>query len=155
MVIKFHPILSVGATAGIWNEISHKKLQIGCRIQAASPRVNKKLKQGNLMVILFLLLLAVIYTIFLCIGTIAAALLESLIMYFPLIILCVLFNTAFIIQTVIAIISKIKKKKFGKGNIIRTIILGIITFVLFIISIILIFLKNFQAWKELFSSWVS
>ncbi|MBQ8679014.1 MAG: hypothetical protein IJ530_04550 [Treponema sp.] len=107
------------------------------------------------MVILFLLLVAVIYTIFLCIGAIAAALLESLIMYFPLIILCVLFNTAFIIQTVIAIISKIKKKKFGKGNIIRTIILGIITFVLFIVSIILIFLKNFQAWKELFSSWVS
>ena len=25
MVIKFHPILSVGATAGIWNEISHNK----------------------------------------------------------------------------------------------------------------------------------
>ena len=105
------------------------------------------------MVILFLLLVAVIYTIFLCIGAIAAALLESLIMYFPLIILCVLFNTAFIIQSVIAIISKFKKKKFGKGNVIRTIIFGTITFVLFVVTVILIFLKNYETLKELCSAW--
>ena len=107
------------------------------------------------MVVLFLLLIAVIYATVLCIGTIVAALLQSIIMYSPLLILCILFNTVFIIQTLIAIISKIKKKKFGRENIIRTIILGIITFVLFTVSIILIFLKNFQTWKELYSAWVS
>lgn len=112
-------------------------------------------KQGNLMVVLFLLFVAVIYATVLCIGSIVAAMLQSIIMYSPLIMLCILFNIALIIQTVIAIFSKIKKKKFGRGNIIRTIILGIISFILFAVSIILIFLKNFQTWKELYSAWVS
>lgn len=112
-------------------------------------------KQGNLMIVLFLLFVAVIYATVLCIGSIVAAMLQSIIMYSPLIMLCILFNIALIIQTVIAIFSKIKKKKFGRGNIIRTIILGIISFILFAVSIILIFLKNFQTWKELYSAWVS
>ncbi len=107
------------------------------------------------MVVLFLLFVAVIYATVLCIGSIVAAMLQSIIMYSPLIMLCILFNIALIIQTVIAIFSKIKKKKFGRGNIIRTIILGIISFILFAVSIILIFLKNFQTWKELYSAWVS
>lgn len=112
-------------------------------------------KKGNLMVVLFLLFVAVIYATVLCIGSIVAAMLQSIIMYSPLIMLCILFNIVLIIQTVIAIFSKIKKKKFGRGNIIRTIILGIISFILFAVSIILIFLKNFQTWKELYSAWVS
>ena len=119
------------------------------------PHCGALRKQGNLMVVLFLLFVAVIYATVLCIGSIVAAMLQSIIMYSPLIMLCILFNIALIIQTVIAIFSKIKKKKFGRGNIIRTIILGIISFILFAVSIILIFLKNFQTWKELYSAWVS
>lgn len=104
------------------------------------------------MVVFFLLFVAIIYITVLFITVIAANLLESLIVYFPLITLWLVFNTAFIIQTAIAVISKFKKKKFGKGNIIRAIIFGIIAFVLFVVSVILIFLKNFEVWKELFST---
>ena len=48
---------------------------------------------------------------------------------------------------------KTKKKKFGKGNVIRTIIFGTITFVLFVVTVILIFLKNYETLKELCSAW--
>lgn len=107
------------------------------------------------MVVIFIAFLALILTVFFCIVAIAATLLESLIIYSPLISLWIVFNTGFIIQAIIAIISKIRTKKFGKGNIIRTIIFGIIAFILFVVLAVLIFLKNFQTWKELYSAWIS
>ena len=106
------------------------------------------------MVVIFLVLVAYIITGFFCMAAFAATMVECLIEYSQLIGLWLLFNTAFIIQSVIAIISKFKKKKFGKGNVIRTIIFGTITFVLFVVTVILIFLKNYKTVKELCSAWV-
>lgn len=107
------------------------------------------------MVVIFLVLVAYIVTGFFCMAAFAATMVECLIEYSQLIGLWLLFNTAFMIQTVIAIISKIKKKKFGKGNAIRTIIFGIISFVLFVVIVILIFLYNYDTLKDLFSAWAS
>ena len=78
------------------------------------------------MVVIFIVLIAFIFPVFFTVAAIAGSVLVSMLEYSQLIGLWIVFNTAFMIQTVIAIISKIKKKKFGKGNAIRTIIFGII-----------------------------
>ena len=105
------------------------------------------------MVVIFIVLIAFIFPVFFTVAAIAGSVLVSMLEYSQLIGLWIVFNTAFMIQTVIAIISKIKKKKFGKGNAIRTIIFGTITFVLFVVTVILIFLKNYETLKELCSAW--
>lgn len=107
------------------------------------------------MVVIFIVLIAFIFPVFFTVAAIAGSVLVSMLEYSQLIGLWIVFNTAFIIQTVIAIISKIKKKKFGKGNAIRTIIFGIISFVLFVVIVILIFLYNYDTLKDLFSAWAS
>lgn len=107
------------------------------------------------MVVIFIVLIAFIFPVFFTVAAIAGSVLVSMLEYSQLIGLWIVFNTAFMIQTVIAIISKIKKKKFGKGNAIRTIIFGIISFVLFVAIVILIFLYNYDTLKDLFSAWVS
>ena len=107
------------------------------------------------MVVIFIVLIAFIFPVFFTVAAIAGSVLVSMLEYSQLIGLWIVFNTAFMIQTVIAIISKIKKKKFGKGNAIRTIIFGIISFVLFVVIVILIFLYNYDTLKDLFSAWVS
>lgn len=107
------------------------------------------------MVVIFIVLIAFIFPVFFTVTAIAGSVLVSMLEYSQLIGLWIVFNTAFIIQTVIAIISKIKKKKFGKGNAIRTIIFGIISFVLFVVIVILIFLYNYDTLKDLFSAWAS
>ena len=107
------------------------------------------------MVVIFIVLIAFIFPVFFTVAPIAGSVLVSMLEYSQLIGLWIVFNTAFMIQTVIAIISKIKKKKFGKGNAIRTIIFGIISFVLFVVIVILIFLYNYDTLKDLFSAWAS
>ena len=107
------------------------------------------------MVVIFIVLIAFIFPVFFTVAAIAGSVLLSMLEYSQLIGLWIVFNTAFMIQTVIAIISKIKKKKFGKGNAIRTIIFGIISFVLFLVIVILIFLYNYDTLKDLFSAWAS
>lgn len=107
------------------------------------------------MVVIFIVLIAFIFPVFFTVAAIAGSVLVSMLEYSQLIGLWIVFNTAFMIQTVIAIISKIKKKKFGKGNAIRTIIFGIISFVLFVAIVILIFLYNYDTLKDLFSAWAS
>ena len=107
------------------------------------------------MVVIFIVLIAFIFPVFFTVAAIAGSVLLSMLEYSQLIGLWIVFNTAFMIQTVIAIISKIKKKKFGKGNAIRTIIFGIISFVLFVVIVILIFLYNYDTLKDLFSAWAS
>lgn len=107
------------------------------------------------MVVIFIVLIAFIFPVFFTVAAIAGSVLVSMLEYSQLIGLWIVFNTAFMIQTVIAIISKIKKKKFGKGNAIRTIIFGIISFVLFVVIVILIFLYNYDILKDLFSAWAS
>ena len=107
------------------------------------------------MVVIFIVLIAFIFPVFFTVAAIAGSVLVSMLEYSQLIGLWIVFNTAFMIQTVIAIISKIKKKKFGKGNAIRTIIFGIISFVLFVVIVILIFLYNYDTLKDLFSDWAS
>lgn len=107
------------------------------------------------MVVIFIVLIAFIFPVFFTVAAIAGSVLVSMLEYSQLIGLWIVFNTAFMIQTVIAIISKIKKKKFGKGNAIRTIIFGIISFVLFVVIVILIFLYNYDTLKDLFSAWAS
>ena len=107
------------------------------------------------MVVIFIVLIAFIFPVFFTVAAIAGSVLVSMLEYSQLIGLWIVFNTAFMIQTVIAIISKIKKKKFGKGNAIRTIIFEIISFVLFVVIVILIFLYNYDTLKDLFSAWAS
>lgn len=107
------------------------------------------------MVVIFIVLIAFIFPVFFTVAAIAGSVLVSMLEYSQLIGLWIVFNTAFMIQTVIAIISKIKKKKFGKGNAIRTILFGIISFVLFVVIVILIFLYNYDTLKDLFSAWAS
>lgn len=66
------------------------------------------------MVVIFIVLIAFIFPVFFTVAAIAGSVLVSMLEYSQLIGLWIVFNTAFMIQTVIAIISKIKKRNLAK-----------------------------------------